>query len=100
VFYYPAPAELNSLKLSSKGQVTISAHARRQLKLKPATNLLEVVINNCLILIPQDEVLSDILLKAKESIKKIGVNKNQFKKAVAKRQSKNLSKRYPKLLDG
>jgi bifunctional DNA-binding transcriptional regulator/antitoxin component of YhaV-PrlF toxin-antitoxin module len=92
-------AELNSIKLSSKGQVTISVNARRQLKLKPETNLLEVVVNNCLILIPQDEVLSDILLKAKESIKKIGLNGNQFKKAVAKRQSKNLVKRYPKLLD-
>jgi bifunctional DNA-binding transcriptional regulator/antitoxin component of YhaV-PrlF toxin-antitoxin module len=93
-------AELNSLKLSSKGQVTISANARRQLRLKPETNLLEVVVNNCLILIPQNEVLSDILLKAKESIKRIGLNSNQFKKAVAKRQSRNLAKRYPKLVDG
>lgn len=92
-------AELNSLKLSSKGQVTISANARRQLRLKPETNLLEVVINNCLILIPQDEVLSDILRKAKDSIKKIGLDGNQFKKAVTKRQTRNLAKRYPKLLD-
>jgi len=91
--------ELNTIKLSSKGQVTISVHARRQLKLKPETNLLEVVINNCLILIPQDEVLSDILLKAKESIKKIGLNTKQFKSSVEKRRVKNLSKRYPKLSD-
>jgi len=59
--------ELSSLKISAKGQVTISARARRQLGLTPDTSLLEVVVNRCLVLIPQGEVLPDIYLKAKDS---------------------------------
>jgi bifunctional DNA-binding transcriptional regulator/antitoxin component of YhaV-PrlF toxin-antitoxin module len=89
--------ELNSIKLSPKGQVTISSHARRQLGLKPETRLLEVVINNCLVLIPQDEVLSEILKKAQIGMRKAGMSATKLKAAINKRRTKNLSKHYPEL---
>ncbi len=91
--------ELNSIKLSPKGQVTISSHARKQLGLKPETRLLEVVINNCLVLIPQDEVLSEILKKAQEGIQKAGINAVKLKASISKRRTKNLSKHYPELFN-
>lgn len=90
--------ELNSLKINAKGQVTISSGARRQLELLPNTNLIEIVVNNCLVLIPQREVLSGILSKAKDSMESLGIDDHQYmksflrtptKKKVAKRRSKS-----------
>ena len=86
---------LNSIKVSPKGQVTISVDARKQLGIKPKTRLLEVVVNNCLLLIPQDEVISDILHKAREGMKKAGLSAKELKSAINKRRTKNIARRYP-----
>ncbi len=88
--------EINSIKISAKGQVTISAHARRELGLTPNTNLLEVVVNRCLVLIPQEEVLPDIFLKAKDSVGQLGMDGYQFRRSFMKPPIKKVAKRRSK----
>jgi len=92
-------ADLNTCKMSTKGQITISSNARKQLGLKPEARLLEVVVNNCILLIPQDEVLHDLMKKASDSLKAAGVTADQLKKGVGKRREARVKQKYPKLFN-
>ena len=78
-------ADLNTCKMSSKGQITISSNARKQLGLKPEARLLEVVVNNCILLIPQDEVLHDVMKKAHASLNAAGASGDVWMAVVVAR---------------
>lgn len=92
-------ADLNTCKMSSKGQITISSNARKQLGLKPEARLLEVVVNNCILLIPQDEVLHDVMKKAHASLNAAGITAEQLVTGVGKRREARARQKYPELLD-
>ncbi|HEY9869251.1 MAG TPA: AbrB/MazE/SpoVT family DNA-binding domain-containing protein [Candidatus Obscuribacterales bacterium] len=92
-------AELNTVKMSSKGQITISSSARKQLGLGPESQLVEVVINNCLLLIPQNQALADIAKKAKDGLLKLGLTPEELRAGVEERQRELIKERYPGLSD-
>lgn len=92
-------ADLNTCKMSSKGQITISSHARKQLGLKPEARLLEVVVNNCILLIPQDEVLHDVMKKAGENLKAAGLTADQLIAGAEERREARVKEQYPELYD-
>jgi bifunctional DNA-binding transcriptional regulator/antitoxin component of YhaV-PrlF toxin-antitoxin module len=92
-------AELNTVKMSSKGQITISSSARKQLGLGPDSQLVEVVVNNCLLLIPQNQALAAIAKKAKEGLLKLGLTPEGLKTSVEDRQRELVKERYPGLSD-
>lgn len=92
-------ADLSTCKMSSKGQITISSNARKQLGLKPEARLLEVVVNNCILFIPQDEVLHDIMKKAHDNLQAAGITADQLVTGVGKRREARVKQKYPKLFD-
>jgi bifunctional DNA-binding transcriptional regulator/antitoxin component of YhaV-PrlF toxin-antitoxin module len=92
-------ADLNTCKMSSKGQITISSNARKQLGLKPEARLLEVVVNNCILLIPQDEVLHDVMKKAHDNLKAAGITADRLIAGVGKRRDARVKRKYPELFN-
>lgn len=89
--------KLRSLTMTSKGQVTISARARKELGLDQGDMLIEMVVGNCIVLLPQNQVLADTARKAQEAIKNAGVTAKEIIRAAEKIKEKRLRERYPDL---
>jgi hypothetical protein len=90
---------ISSLKLSSQGQVTLSKEAREQHQLTAGETLIEISLPGCIILLPQSEVLADLMLTAQTGLKKLGLTVDELKARVAKRNEARLNKRYPGVFD-
>ena len=57
---------VKTITMTSKGQVTLSSAARKQLGLEKGATLMEVVVGNCVILMPQNEVADQIRRRARK----------------------------------
>ena len=68
--------ESNTTRLivNSKGQVTLSASARKKLGIEKGAGLIEVIVGNCLVLIPQSTVVCQLRREAAEALQRAGVN--------------------------
>ena len=88
-------AKLKSLTMTSKGQVTISADARKELGLDKGDTLIEIVVGNCLILMPAEQVLADTTKRAKKALDRAGVSVDELKKEVKSQRKSSIKKRYP-----
>ena len=93
-------AKINTIKLSSQGQVTLSKEAREQQGLTSGETLLEISLPGCIILLPQSQVLADLMLRAQEGLGRLGLGVDELKARVAKRQQESTRKKYPGILDG
>ena len=92
-----AGTHARSLTLTSKGQVTISARARKLLKLDRGDTLVEVVVGDCLVLMPENQILAETARRAQNAIKKAGVTVDDIKTEADRLRGRRLAKRYPGL---
>lgn len=86
-----------SVTLSSKGQVTISARARKLLGVDRGDTLIEVVVGKCVILMPVDRILAETQRRAAQALKQAGVTVEQLKLEADKKRAARVTKRYPAL---
>lgn len=92
-----ADTKLRSLTMTRKGQVTISAKARKELGLDQGDTLIEIVVGNCIVLLPQNQILADTARKAQEAIKNAGVTAKEIIRAAEKIKENRSKERYPGL---
>lgn len=87
--------KLRSLTVTSKGQITISARARKALQLDKGDTLIEMLIGNCLVLMPENQVLAETMKKAQEALKQAGVTPEEMLEEVKAIRESKLKERYP-----
>jgi bifunctional DNA-binding transcriptional regulator/antitoxin component of YhaV-PrlF toxin-antitoxin module len=95
----PDEPRISAVKLSSQGQVTLSKEARQQHGLTAGETLIEVSLPGCIILLPQSEVLAEIMLKAQTGLQKLGLGVDELKAKVRERSKSRLKERYPGVFD-
>ena len=88
---------IRSLKVTSKGQVTLSASARKHLGIEQGTTLIEVVVGNCLVLLPQNSIMQQLRTEAAAAIQRAGVTPEEIIAEADRLREERLSKRYPGL---
>ncbi|MBP9093907.1 AbrB/MazE/SpoVT family DNA-binding domain-containing protein [bacterium] len=89
--------KVKSVSVSSKGQITLSSHARKQLGLEKGSTLMEVVVGNCIILMPQNQVLEQVRRRAQEALKKSGVSIDEINAEVERLKAERFAEQYPDL---
>jgi bifunctional DNA-binding transcriptional regulator/antitoxin component of YhaV-PrlF toxin-antitoxin module len=92
-----AETKLRSLTMTSKGQVTISSRARKTLGLDKGDTLIEMVVGNCIVLLPQNQILADTARKAQEAIKRAGISAEEIIQEADRLKEARLAERYPDL---
>jgi bifunctional DNA-binding transcriptional regulator/antitoxin component of YhaV-PrlF toxin-antitoxin module len=90
---------VRSITVTSKGQVTLSAAARKQLGIEQGTTLIEVVVGNCLVLLPENRITSQLRHEAQAALERAGVSVGELKDEAARLKEERLSERYPGLGD-
>lgn len=75
-------SEVRTVHISGDGQLSISQAARRLLHLRPGSSLLELVIGNCLILVPQDEDLNQTRQSAHQALCRAGVTVEELEAEI------------------
>jgi bifunctional DNA-binding transcriptional regulator/antitoxin component of YhaV-PrlF toxin-antitoxin module len=95
-FLMTAP-KLRSVTLSSKGQITLSSKARQQLGLAPGATLMEIVVGNCVILMPENRLLSDAMRIAQQSLQESGVSIDELNLEIERLKAERFAKEYPDL---
>jgi bifunctional DNA-binding transcriptional regulator/antitoxin component of YhaV-PrlF toxin-antitoxin module len=90
-------AKLRSVTLSSKGQVTLSSRARQQLGIAPGSTLMEIVVGNCVILMPENRLLADAMKIAQQSLQESGVSMEELNAEIERLKAERFSKEYPDL---
>lgn len=91
----PDEPKISALKVSSQGQVTLSKEARQQHQLNTGVTVLEISLPGCIVLLPQTEVMADLMLRAQAGLEKLGLSVETLKERVAKRSQESLHDRYP-----
>lgn len=89
--------KVKSVSVSSKGQITLSSHARKQLGLEKGSTLMEVVVGNCVILMPQNQVLEQVRSRAQEALQMSGVSIDELNAEVERLKAERFAKEYPDL---
>jgi bifunctional DNA-binding transcriptional regulator/antitoxin component of YhaV-PrlF toxin-antitoxin module len=89
--------KVKSVSVSSKGQITLSSHARKQLGLEQGSTLMEVVVGNCVILMPQNQVLDQIRYRAQQALLQAGVSVSDINAEVEQLKEQRLNEKYPDL---
>lgn len=92
-----AEAKLRSLTMTSKGQVTISSKARKALGLDKGDTLIEIVVGNCIVLLPESQILAETARKAQAAIKHAGVTAAEIVQEADRLREARAVKRYPEL---
>jgi len=90
-----ADTKLRSLTMTSKGQVTISAKARKELGLDQGDTLIEMVVGNCIVLLPQNQILAETARKAQEAIKHAGVTAEEIIHEADRLREARMAERHP-----
>ena len=90
-----AESNIRSLTVTSKGQVTLSASARKRLGIEQGTTLVEVVVGNCLVLLPQNTIMHQLRTEAAEAIRRAGVTPGDIIAEADRLREERLSERYP-----
>lgn len=89
--------KLRSLTMTSKGQVTISARARKALGLDKGDTLIEMVVGNCIVLLPEQQILADTARKAQEAIRRAGITADEIIEEAERLKEARMAERYPAL---
>ena len=89
--------KLRSLTMTSKGQVTISSRARKTLGLDKGDTLIEIVVGNCIVLLPENQILAETARKAQEAIKRAGVTAEEIIQEADRLREARMAERYPDL---
>jgi bifunctional DNA-binding transcriptional regulator/antitoxin component of YhaV-PrlF toxin-antitoxin module len=89
--------KVKSVTMTSKGQVTLSSKTRKKLGLEKGATFLEVLVGNCVLLVPEDKVLEDIMARAQEAIKDAGITSDDLLQEVERLKAERFAKEYPDL---
>lgn len=92
-----AESSIRSLTVTSKGQVTLSASARKQLGIEQGTTLIEVVVGKCLVLLPQNTIMHQLRTEAAAAIQRAGVTPEEIIAEADRLREERFSERYPGL---
>jgi hypothetical protein len=92
-------AKINTVKLSSQGQVTLSKEARQHQGLSVGETLIEISLPGCIILLPQSQVMADLMLRAQQGLSGLGLTVEQLKARVAERREESTLEQYPGIFD-
>ena len=90
-------SQVKSVTMTSKGQVTLSSKTRKKLGLEKGATFLEVLVGNCVLLVPEDKVLSDIMARAQEAIKDAGITADDLLQEGERVRVERFAKEYPDL---
>jgi bifunctional DNA-binding transcriptional regulator/antitoxin component of YhaV-PrlF toxin-antitoxin module len=90
-----AESNIRSLTVTSKGQITLSASARKRLGIEQGTTLIEVIVGNCLVLLPQNTIMHQLRTEAAEAIQRAGVTLEDIIAESDRLRKKRFSERYP-----
>lgn len=90
-------SSLRSLTMTTKGQVTISSKARKALGLDKGDTLIEIVVGNCIVLLPENQILAETARKAQAAIKRAGITAKEIIQEAERLRKSRLSDRYPGL---
>jgi bifunctional DNA-binding transcriptional regulator/antitoxin component of YhaV-PrlF toxin-antitoxin module len=90
-------SKVKSVTMTSKGQVTLSSKTRKKLGLEKGATFLEVLVGNCVLLVPEDKVLSDIMARAQEAINDAGVTAGGLLEELERLKTERFAKEYPDL---
>lgn len=95
----PATVEANvqSRTVSSKGQLTISAEARRKLSIAEGDHLLEVVVGGFLIYVPEQLSLARLLDAFQESLKRADLATEALLNDMEAHKEETFQELYPNL---
>lgn len=88
-------SNIRSLTVTSKGQVTLSASARKRLGIEQGTPLIEVVVGNCLVLLPQNSIMHQLRTEAAQAVQRAGVTPEEILAEADRLRAERLSERYP-----
>lgn len=91
--------QVQSLTVSSKGQITISADARRRLSIEKGTHLLEIVVGDCLLYVPEDTYLSQLFAGFQESLRRADLTAADIAADIEAHKEEVFRSLYPELAD-
>jgi bifunctional DNA-binding transcriptional regulator/antitoxin component of YhaV-PrlF toxin-antitoxin module len=86
---------IQTLTVNGEGQVTLSASARKQLGIEEGTILTEIVIGNCLMLLPRDAVMHQLRDEAAEALSRAGVTPEEIIAEAERLREERFTERYP-----
>ena len=89
--------KVRSVTLSSKGQITLSSNARKQLGLDKGDSLMELVVGNCVIFLPENRVLSEAMRNARESLSRAGVTVEELQDEIERLKEERFAREFPDL---
>ncbi len=89
--------KVRSVSVSSKGQITLSSHARKQLGLEEGSTLTEVVVGNCVILMAQNQALEQIRSRAQAALEKSGASIDDINAEVERLKAERFAEQFPDL---
>lgn len=92
-------SKVKSVTMTSKGQVTLSSKTRKKLGLHKGATFLEVLVGNCVLLVPEDPVLSNILTRAQQALKDAGVTPEDLLGEVERQKEQRFAKDFPDLTE-
>ena len=88
-----------TLTVSSKGQITISANARHKLAIGKGTHLLEIVLGDCLLYVPEDAVLNQLMANLQESLRRADLTVDDILQDMEAHKEETFRSLYPDLAD-
>ncbi len=80
-----------------QGQITLSNKARQHLGLNKGTELAEIVVGNCVILISKNSRLTNLMKGAQKELSEAGITVEELKAEAEKQKNKRFAKQYPNL---
>jgi bifunctional DNA-binding transcriptional regulator/antitoxin component of YhaV-PrlF toxin-antitoxin module len=92
-----ATPRVRSVTLSSKGQITLSSNARKQLGLEKGTTIMELVVGNCVILLPENRILSEAMKGAREALSRAGVTVEELQDEIERLKEERFTRDFPNL---
>ncbi|TAK36196.1 MAG: hypothetical protein EPO21_03425 [Chloroflexota bacterium] len=88
-----------TLTVSSKGQITISAAARHKLDIGKGTHLLEIVLGDCLLYIPEHEVVSQLMTQLQNRLRRADLTIDDILADIEAHKAETFRSLYPELID-
>ncbi|MBI4491249.1 MAG: AbrB/MazE/SpoVT family DNA-binding domain-containing protein [Chloroflexi bacterium] len=88
---------VQSRTVSSKGQLTISAEARRKLSIAEGDHLLEVVVGGFLIYVPEQVYLTRLLDAFQESLQRADLTAEALLNDMEAHKEETFQELYPNL---
>ncbi|MBI2940957.1 MAG: AbrB/MazE/SpoVT family DNA-binding domain-containing protein [Chloroflexi bacterium] len=88
---------LQTLTVSSKGQITIPADTRQKLKIDKGTRLLEIVVGECLMYVPEHAYLNQLFESLSESLRRANVTTEDLLADIEEHKGETFRELYPNL---